>query len=83
MFILGALGPLHYSRSDGLTIRIDQLPVTRELRRRHPFEQWFGRVLSTSPSASTNEMTSLAAQSRTSVIFAFRSKSSSSMVGID
>jgi hypothetical protein len=37
MFILCSLGPLHYSRGDGLTIPIDELPVTRELPSRHPF----------------------------------------------
>jgi hypothetical protein len=29
----------------GSPFAFDQLPMTRELRRRHPFEQWFGRVL--------------------------------------
>ncbi len=46
MFILRALGPLHYSRGDGLTIRIDQLPVTRELHRGHPLRQRLGRAVS-------------------------------------
>jgi hypothetical protein len=62
MFILASLSPLHYSRGNRITIRIDELPVTSEL---------------------PNAITSFAAHSMTSAIFAFRSKSSSSMVGID
>ena len=45
MFILGSLGPLHYSSGDGFTVRIDELPVMGKLRRRHPLGQRFGRVL--------------------------------------
>lgn len=45
MFILSPLGPLHYSRCNWLTVRIDELPpVTRELCRGHPFRQWFRRA---------------------------------------
>ena len=44
MFILRALGPPHYSRGDWVTIRIHELPITRELRRGHPFWQRFGLV---------------------------------------
>jgi hypothetical protein len=44
MFIFGPLGPLHYSSGDRLTTRIDELPITSELRRRHPLGQWFGRA---------------------------------------
>lgn len=45
MFILRSLGPLHYSGGDRLTTRIDELPIAGKLRSRHPFGQWFGRVL--------------------------------------
>jgi hypothetical protein len=44
MFILGPLGPLHYSSGIGLTIRIKELPIASELCRRHPLWQWFGRT---------------------------------------
>jgi hypothetical protein len=47
MFILGALGPFHDARRDRLTTQIDELPITRELRRRHPLGQSFNRVLFT------------------------------------
>lgn len=45
MFILSPLGPLHYPSGDRLATRIDELPVTRELRRRHPFSQRLRRAL--------------------------------------
>jgi hypothetical protein len=44
MFILGPFGPLHYPGRDRLSVRIDELPVTSELCRRHPLGQWFGRA---------------------------------------
>ena len=68
MFILRALGPLHYPSGDRLTTRINELPVTSELCRRHPVGNGSGELLSTSRCASTNAMISFDAHSRTSVI---------------
>ena len=46
MFILSTLGPLHYSRGHGLTVSIDELPVTRELRCGQPLRQRLGLAVS-------------------------------------